>query len=267
MQWLVGSDTGLDGLKLEQMKHQMKKLQVIGEEEEVRTVAGLHSVEEEMNQGVMYEDGYEYFMHPPGKPATNITRETVRYFKAFQRTWGFYANRVIIPVMMKGTLYGFAAIDILGKKEWLRQHPTEDEKDYRKVRYPRHMKTGSCLFGYDNVTKGTERVIITEGCREVMKVWQEGFPDCVAQLGSRFTVQNDSCVSDDHLKLLSEFGCRNVVLMYDNDPAGREMTRLIGEELKRIFTVYDALVPKGRDPKTLCGKELKAVLRAAKKMK
>lgn len=262
-EWLTGHEVGgLENLRMSRVKRAMERLNTIeDDDEEENTVAGLHSIEEEIEQGVVCDDGYAYFMQPPPpKPATNIKPETVRHFRVFQRRWGFYTNRVIVPVYTKGQLKGFVAIDILGKKRWVELHLTEDEKDYRKVRYPSNMPIQQSLFGYDEVSDRPQCLILTEGVREVMKLWQEGYTDSVAQLGPQ--------LHNDQMELLSERHPRNIFLMYDGDPAGREITETVAEKLLRspMCPVYDVRLPEGTDPKNFGASDYKVFLRRAKKL-
>lgn len=262
-EWLAGREVGgLDNLRMSRVKQAMERLKVIEDDtDEEHTVAGLHSIEEELKQGVMYKDGYAYFVQPPPpKSATNIKPETVRHFRVFQRRWGFYTNRVIAPVYTKGELLGFVATDILGKQRWLECHPTETEKEYRKVRYPSNMPIQRCLFGYDEVSDGPQCLILTEGIREVMKLWQEGYTDSVAQLGPN--------LHDPQMELLSERHPKNIFLMYDGDAAGRGMTEKVAKKLLHspMCSVYDVNLPEGMDPKVYTASDFKVFLRRAKKL-
>jgi hypothetical protein len=162
------------------------------EGEQVAAVRGLSAIKRDMESHYMSKAAYDFFMYPPGKQPTLIRPETVDHYKVFERTWGFYNNRVVVPFVLKGNVVGFCAIDILGKDRWLKDHPLSGVKDYRKVLYPdnfiaaggplSHLPDG-CLFGFDDCARGCDVLFLVEGAREKMKLFQEGFPNSVAKIG------------------------------------------------------------------------------------
>ena len=160
---------------------------------------------------------------------------------------------------MDKKIVGYCAVDILGKEAWQRKHPSLDEKAYRKVLYPENFMSAECLFGYDDCKKNADFVVILEGSREVMKLHQEGFTNSVAILGAY--------ISDKHRLLLAKLAPKQVVLMFDGDDAGVEITRRTAEALKKNFSgnrVIKCFLPKGRDPKTLCCNELSELIERAR---
>lgn len=205
---------------------------------------GLDYIEKDIEKRKMSEEAYQFFIHPPGKKyPTNIRRETVDRYKVFERTWGYYANRVIIPYFMKGSIVGFSAIDMLGKKEWEKRH---EEEKYKKVLYPTHFVSTECLFGFDDCQKKSEFLIVTEGAREVMKLTQEGFPNAVAILGAY--------MSDSHHGLITTLAPEKIYLMFDGDDAGVDITTRVAKKLSRSYhsdRIKKCFVPRGHDPKTM----------------
>lgn len=252
-EWLLGNSLDYNKLRFERLK---KVLSSKTEIKKKATVANLHKIENDINEGAVYETGLSYFQHPPNKKPTNINLDTLRHYKVFERKWGFYANRVIVPIYLRLKLTGFAAIDILGKDEWIKRHSSAKEKEYRKVLFPSGFKSGENLFGYDDVSVGAKRLLITEGPREVMKLWQEGYKDAVAVFGTN--------VTKGHLKLLSELAPKNVMIMFDGDEKGREASKKVAQKLFRFFTTYIVEVPNLYDPKTLPSSLLKTVIRGSK---
>jgi len=229
-------------------------------EEQQRSLApirGLDAIAKDVANPKMSERAYQFFIHPPGKRyPTNIRRETVDRYRVFERTWGFYANRVVIPYYMHKEIVGFCAIDLLGEEAWRAAHPVQDGEEgerYRKVRYPENFQSTECLFGFDDCPKGADFIVVTEGAREVMKLTQEGFPS-VAILGAY--------ISKTHRKLLTELCPKKIVLMFDGDDAGAAITTRAAEALtKSVFSedqVQKCILPRGRDPKTL---DREAILR------
>ncbi len=246
--FMLGVDSEVDLLNLDliALRHKIEMLKAT-QEEEKQEVRGLNVIAQDMENRYMSEQAYRFFIHPPEKKyPTNIVRETVDKYNVFERTWGYYSNCVIIPFILSQKLVGFCAIDLLGKNEWIRTHPLKLEKDYRKVRYPLNFLSGSFLFGYDDCKKGADILVIVEGPREVMKLWQEGYTNTVAVLGCH--------LSGEQEQLITRLGPKKVVLMFDGDDAGVETTTKVGKKLSTIFSgqsLKKCFLPRGRDPKTL----------------
>jgi DNA primase len=116
--------------------------------------------------------------------------------------------------------------------------------------------SSSCLFNYDEIQKNADFIIVTEGPREVLKLWQEGFKNSVAVLGSN--------IHDGQVELLSELAPKKVVIMFDGDDKGVEASVKVGKKLKRIFSTEIAYPPRGSDPKNLSCNELKKLIKYAK---
>lgn len=232
------------------------------EDEERPAIRGISSIRRDMENRYMSDAAYDYFMYPPGKPPTLITRETVDHYQVFERTYGIYTNRVVIPFVLKGQVVGFCAIDILGKDKWLETHPLKTERDYRKVLYPENFVAGGdwkhvqgCLFGFDDCVRGCDTLFIVEGPREVMKLWQEGYTNSVAILGGY--------LGHGQYTLITELAPKRVALMFDGDSAGRMITDRVEEGLRRNYQ-GDSLIrchlPFGKDPKNLGRKDYDALL-------
>jgi len=230
------------------------------------TVKDLEFVKKDIETLPVQEDGYEFFMHPPGKKRpTLISKETVDKFKVYQKPYGYYADRVILPVFMFEEIKGFVAIDILGAEEWFAQRPYLDidnpkcKRKYKKVLYPKGFKSGQCLYGYDDLEEGADMIIITEGPREVMKIRQSGFNNVVSVFGTNFTM--------NHLELIKDKYPLAVYIMLDGDSAGRRSSEKIAKKINRFFTSYIVETKNGFDPKNLTEEEIRKDIENAKKYK
>ncbi len=138
----------------------------------------------------------------------------------------------------------------MGKEKWIEDHPALDPKEYRKVRYPENFASSECLFGFDDVPKDADMLIVTEGAREVMKLTQEGF-HAVAILGAYLSLK--------HRVLLGELRPKKIVLMFDGDDAGVAITTGVANAMGDMFAgdrIVKCFLPRGRDPKTLTRNEL-----------
>ena len=220
-------------------------------------VMHLPRVKAEIAQRKLSQEAYHYFMYPPDKKPTLIEAATVDYFKAFERSYGYYQQRAILPSFYHGELTGYAAIDYLGKEKWMELHQETDEKKYKKVLYPKGFKSGRNLFGYDEVEEGAEYIILVEGPRDMMKLWQLGFKNCVSIYGTNLTL----C----HNRMLSEKYPQKVIVALDGDDAGILASEKIAGRLVAFFQTYIAIFPRGHDPKTVEPKEVARILQNAKK--
>lgn len=220
-------------------------------------VMDLFRVKDEIAQRKTSPEAYNYFMYPPNKKPTLIEPATVDYFKAFERSYGYYQQRAILPSFYRGELTGYTAIDYLGKEKWLQVHQEPDEKKYKKVLYPKGFKSGRNLFGFDEVEEGAEYIILVEGPRDMMKLWQLGFKNCVSIYGTNLTL----C----HNRMLTEKYPQKIIIALDGDDAGISASEKIAQRLVAFFQTYIAISPRGHDPKTLVKKEITRILENSKK--
>jgi 5S rRNA maturation endonuclease (ribonuclease M5) len=269
VKFMTGSDvlnlraSGLKG-RISKLRRKGKVKKQKDEDENNGEVWGLDKIQKDLINRPVSDDLYLFFEHPPGKAPTNISKETVDNFGIFERRWGYYSNRAVIPFHMNEELVGFCAIDMLGEKEWLKSHPLKNSGDYRKVLYPQNFKSGEYLFNYDNCTHGCDSLIITEGAREVLKLYQEGFENSLAVLGSGLGSSDPLEVGQSQLRLLAKLAPREVILMFDGDKAGYKATEKLEESLSRLFPVRPCLLDEGVDPKQLSHDEIKKIIKSSK---
>lgn len=259
VKFLLGIDSDIDdgALDISALNYRYSKFSRKDDVEEKAAVSGLNIIQKEVDNHYLSDAAYQFFIHPPGKVyPTNIFPDTVDRYRVFERTWGYYSNRVIIPFYMIGELVGFCAIDMLGKKKWLEYHPIKEEFDYKKVLYPMNFSSGNFLFGYDDCDKGCDCLGVVEGPREVMKLNQEGYQNMVAVMGSH--------LSDQQMALIMKLSPKKIILLFDGDDAGVETTRRVGIKLSRFFkgdSLLKRYVPRGRDPKNLSRDELEKLMK------
>jgi len=244
--------SGEEDIAIAIVKNRLTQMRSRGKSEEVQQPEWVAEVLEEIENRSGTQALYDYFMSPPAKSPTNIRPATVDRYKVLHRRWGRYYERAIVPFFMSGSLVGFVAIDLYGKAAWVRNNPTKTEEKYCKTLYPAGFKSGECLFGFDDCRRNAPFLIVAEGAREVMKLWQEGFTDSVAILGAH--------LSDKQMELMASLVPCRVALMFDGDSAGRNATDKIAKKLERLFDVVKCEVPEGSDPKNLDCDGMKKVL-------
>lgn len=246
VKFLLGRDCSESEIAFMKSQRRLQSLAVQEKPKSETVKTWTSEVEILMNNGYLSDRAIQFFMTPPDKAATNISLDTLKHFRVYERTSGTYCNRAIIPVLMNKEVQGFVAVDTLGKKLWLERHPTVEPKKYRKTLYP-STSTGffrsNVLFGYDECETNADFIIITEGAREVMKLWQEGFHNSVAILGSY--------MSDEQLMLLTKLAPKKVILMFDGDFAGRNIATAVSEKIQELFYIQVVELPEHVDPKQL----------------
>lgn len=88
---------------------------------------------------------------------------------------------------------------------------------------------GHLLQPYLNFGKSPDKVVVVEGYKAKMWVWQAGIKDVVALQGAK--------MSREHKWVLQRLGCP-VYLMLDNNETGYEQTDVIGFELGKSLPVH-----------------------------
>jgi len=256
VEWMTGSK--IADIPVASLRHRIGKLSSKHVPDEVvRDPVQLRDISKDLANRYLSDSCYKFFVHPPGKRfPTNISASTVDRFSVFERCWGYYGNRAIIPFFNEGEVVGFVAIDLLGKKRWLEEHPLNSEGDYRKTLYPLNFSASNYLFGYDECENGAESIIVTEGPREKMKLSQEGFPNSVACLKAE--------LSPDQIVLLGKKSVREVILMFDGDVAGYSATKKNAKKLEGVFKVRKCIVPLGLDPKNLDRSGIEKIINGAR---
>lgn len=85
-----------------------------------------------------------------------------------------------------------------------------------------------------------KQIIIVEGYMDMISIYQAGYHNVVASLGTAF--------NQDHVSVLKKFAS-DVILLFDSDEAGTKAAlRAIPVLLKSGFRVKVAQVPEGKDP-------------------
>jgi DNA primase len=88
-----------------------------------------------------------------------------------------------------------------------------------------------------------DRAILVEGYFDAIVLWQAGFGEAVASLGTSLTV--------DQLRLLSRYS-RNIIACFDGDSAGHKASlRALEVFLQAGLLARGAFIPSGFDPDTL----------------
>ena len=148
------------------------------------------------------------------------------------RFWG----RLLFPIHdLRGRVVGFGG-RVLG----------DGEPKYLNSPDSRIFHKGQLLYNLHHARpaiRRTEKAIVVEGYFDVLRAVEAGIENVVAPLGTALT--------SDQAALLKRY-TEEVVLLYDNDPAGLRASFRAGDELLRAAArVNIATLPQGEDPDTV----------------
>lgn len=153
------------------------------------------------------------------------------------RIFDFFRDRVMFPVMdVRGNVVAFGG-----------RIMSEQKPKYLNTGETPVFKKKEILFNF-NKAKNTDLdyFIIMEGYMDVISVYQAGFKNAVASLGTAF--------GPDHSRLLKRYK-EKVVLSYDSDEAGREAAQKALKILKKDGINVKILKIRGaKDPDELIKK-------------
>lgn len=152
--------------------------------------------------------------------------------------YDFFRDRILIPIRdHTGKLIAFGGRTTV-------QDPAKYKNSSQTVMFDK----GGVLFGLDaarEAAKSKGLLMITEGYMDTLCMWQYGFHNTVASMGT--------ALSERHFKLiLSQTKCKDVVILFDGDRAGQQATLESIELSMNVpeLRVRAVLLPEGFDPDT-----------------
>lgn len=156
----------------------------------------------------------------------------------------FFRNRIMMPVENRhGSIVGWSG----------RALPPVDKETpkYLNSKDSFLFNKGSLLLGWNNAymsIKDRKEVIKVEGTLDVPAMYQQGYPNTVAALGTALT--------PDQVKMLKSTNA-DVILLNDGDNAGLEATnKQIDLLIANDITSYVVELPDGTDPAALLQKNV-----------
>lgn len=148
-----------------------------------------------------------------------FSAETLNFFgvKDSLEDKGALRHRTIIPIFQYGKYAGYIA---RANKEWLQP----------KYIFSSGIKKTDYLYNYDNaIHKAQEKncMFLVEGQGDVWKLWECSVQNVVGLFGKE--------ISGAQRKMLLETGVTTLIVLTDNDQAGRESKIKIKRDLGRLF--------------------------------
>ncbi len=150
-------------------------------------------------------------------------------------------KRATIPIHDDvGNLVGLSA----------RRTDNDDEPRY-EIEYK--FQKGKVLYNLHNAKQtGSDLIIIVEGFKAAWAVFEAGYPNVAACMGS--------VITEEQVSLLVSSKFMKCVLMLDGDESGRDGTERSIPKLERALKVIPAYLPDGISPDDISREELKEFL-------
>jgi len=197
--------------------------------------------EKEPNQPLEFElksiDGSHSYIRKRG-----IKEGTAKHFGVgFFHGKGSMSHRLVIPVHNEtGTLIGYAGRAI------------DDELAENEGKYKTPFKKSLVVFNLHRAKCFEKRrVVVVEGFFDCMKVYQAGFPNVVALMGSELYERQEELLTNHFDR---------VVLLLDGDEAGRAAVSEITSQLARNCFVRVVELPDGIQPDMMSSEEIRRIL-------
>ena len=145
-----------------------------------------------------------------------------------------FRKRIMFPILnVQGNVVAFSS-------RMLPSEPTTYGKYINSSDTP-VFKKSSNLFGISHAKNNeSKQIILVEGTMDVISMYQAGFKNAVAILGTSFTSQQ--------AELLSRYA-KEVIIMLDADAAGQKAIERTAEFLKNVgVSVKIAIISNAKDP-------------------
>ena len=154
-------------------------------------------------------DGKQYFM------SRQINEEAMEHFKL---GYSYKQEMVIVPLCSPDGL----PVGIIGRS-------IKDKRFKNSFNLPRN-KT---MFNLHRAKREGGTIIVVESSFDAIRLWQAGYPNAVATLGGS--------ISDINIQNLNKYSS-TIIIMTDNDQAGRALGSTIANKLKNkniLWASYD----------------------------
>lgn len=194
----------------------------------------LPTISEELVQGyIMSRD--DYFLRE------GFLSSTLEFFEIGAKYDHEGILRATIPIRdSQGALVSISARRVDGDEE-------------PRYRLEKEFQKGRILYNAHNaIATGKTTVIIVEGFKALWSVYEAGYFNTVACMGS--------IVTDEQVLALCSAGFLNCILMLDGDDSGRKGTPKSEKRLKQAFNVTVIYLPEGESPDSFLRQELSDLL-------
>ena len=176
-----------------------------------------------------------------------LEKKTIEYFGLGYCPGGLMRGRVVIPIHNeRGELVAYSG-----------RHPGEPPEGRPKYLLPSGFRKSHVVFNINRAGAGAKEngLVVVEGFFDVFRVWQAGFHQVVAIIGS--------ALSERQRDLLAAFvGPQGkVTLLLDQDDAGRLcLNQCLNELSSRVFVKALRLPDEGDQPDRLTTEQIRLIL-------
>jgi len=138
------------------------------------------------------------------------------------------------------------------------RYPGDPPEGQSKYKFPAKFKKSLVVFNLNRVKNKAknEGLILVEGFFDVFNLWQAGYKNVVALMGTS--------MSDEQEQLIIEAVGKNgkIALMFDSDEAGAKATTEVVERLiDKVYLKIIRLDQEGLEPDSLSKEEIKKALK------
>lgn len=185
-----------------------------------------------------------------------FSEETLQHFGVgYDRKHG----RITFPLRdIHGVLIGISGRTVIDEHPRFKVYDTEFAAyglpPRKQIRKSTVMWNADKVYQESCFRKLTSPVVVVEGFKACMRVWDAGYKNVVALLGMY--------MSDDQRWVLERMG-EPVVLMLDRNPAGIKGMKQAGEKLSKCLQVRVAAEYFGEQPSDLCEVEVQEAIQAS----
>ena len=173
-----------------------------------------------------------------------LTSDTVKHFGLGYCSRGILKNRIAIPVHNEENglvAYVGRAVDPEGEEEGKYKFPAGFQKNY-------------VLYNLNKASEYASKqgLVLVEGFFDVFNLFQAGYENVCALMGSKLSEHQENLILNT---------TDRVILMFDNDDAGKECTRDVLQRIIKKIYVRIAELPSGKQqPDQLAEEEIKNIL-------
>lgn len=167
-------------------------------------------------------------------------------------------DRAVVPLYdASGNMVGCIGRSIYEKCERCSGHHSPFKPCSKKVRkwmFNSAFDASGYIYNYYSALPHIQRtntIILVEGTGDVWRLEESGIPISVALLGTKFT--------DEQKILIEKSGATNLIVISDQDDAGKSFYLKINNECNRLYNVYHIL-PTCKDVGDMNSKDIKKVI-------
>jgi DNA primase len=159
-----------------------------------------------------------------------LSKEAIEYFGMGFCSKGLMKDRIVIPIHnQKGELVAYAG-------RW----PGDPPESEGKYKLPPKFSKSAVVFNLHRAKEFADKgLILVEGYFDVFKLWQAGFSNAVALMGSQMSKEQEELI----IETIGSNG--RVILLFDNDEAGIKCQQDVLERLAKKCFVKVSSLPEG----------------------